>query len=72
LVRRLQASKEDDFTEHLFIAQAHNYLLIFTEQGQVYWKKAYEIPEGTKTSKGRAIQNLLNINRVIGLRLFLT
>ncbi|HRG08136.1 MAG TPA: DNA gyrase subunit A, partial [Cyclobacteriaceae bacterium] len=43
-------SKEDDFTEHLFIAQAHNYLLIFTELGQVYWKKAYEIPEGTKTS----------------------
>lgn len=55
------ATKEDDFTEHLFIAQAHNYLLIFTEQGQVYWKKAYEIPEGSKTSKGRAIQNLLTI-----------
>ena len=54
-------SKEDDFTEHLFIAQAHNYLLIFTEYGKVYWKKAYEIPEGNKTSKGRAIQNLLNI-----------
>jgi DNA gyrase subunit A len=54
-------SKEDDFTEHLFIAQAHNYLLIFTEFGKVYWKKAYEIPEGNKTSKGRAIQNLLNI-----------
>jgi len=55
------ASKEDDFTEHLFIAQAHNYLLIFTEFGKVYWKKVYEIPEGNKTSKGRAIQNLLNI-----------
>lgn len=55
------ATKEDDFTEHLFIAQAHNYLLIFTDQGKVYWKKAYEIPEGTKTSKGRAIQNLINI-----------
>ena len=55
------ATKEDDFTEHLFVAKAHNYLLIFTEFGQVYWKKAYEIPEGTKTSKGRAIQNLLNI-----------
>ena len=54
-------TKEDDFTEHLFIAHAHNYLLIFTELGQVYWKKAYEIPEGNKTSKGRAIQNLLNI-----------
>ena len=54
-------SKEDDFTEHLFIGPAHNYLLIFTEFGQLYWKKVYEIPEGTKTSKGRAIQNLLNI-----------
>jgi DNA gyrase subunit A len=55
------ATKDDDFTEHLFIAQAHNYLLIFTDQGKVYWKKAYEIPEGVKTSKGRAIQNLINI-----------
>jgi DNA gyrase subunit A len=55
------STKDDDFTEHLFVAQAHNYLLIFTALGQVYWKKVYEIPEGTKTSKGRAIQNLLNI-----------
>jgi len=55
------ATKEDDFTEHLFVAQAHNYLLIFTEFGKVYWKKVYEIPEGNKTAKGRAIQNLLNI-----------
>ncbi len=55
------STKEDDFTEHLFIAHAHNYLLIFTEYGKVYWKKVYEIPEGSKTSKGRAIQNLLNI-----------
>lgn len=55
------STKEDDFTEHLFIAQAHSYLLIFTDLGKVYWKKAYEIPEGNKVSKGRAIQNLLNI-----------
>jgi DNA gyrase subunit A len=55
------STKEDDFTEHLFIAQAHNYLLIFTDMGKVYWKKAYEIPEGNKVSKGRAIQNLINI-----------
>jgi len=55
------STKEDDFTEQLFIAKAHNYLLIFTDKGQVYWKKAYEIPEGNKVSKGRAIQNLLNI-----------
>lgn len=55
------STKDDDFTEHLFVAQAHNYLLIFTDMGKVYWKKAYEIPEGNKTSKGRAIQNLINI-----------
>ena len=55
------STKDDDFTEHLYIAQAHNYLLIFTDQGKLYWKKAYEIPEGNKISKGRAIQNLINI-----------
>ena len=55
------STKDDDFTEHLFIAKAHNYLLIFTEFGKVYWKKVYGIPEGSKTSKGRAIQNLINI-----------
>lgn len=55
------STKEDDFTEQLFIAKAHNYLLIFTDKGQCFWMKAYEIPEGTKTSKGRAVQNLINI-----------
>ena len=55
------STKQDDFTEHLFVARAHNYLLIFTEYGKVYWLKVYAIPEGTKTSKGRAIQNLINI-----------
>ncbi len=55
------STKSDDFTEHLFIAKAHNYLLIFTEFGKVFWKKVYQIPEGSKTSKGRAIQNLINI-----------
>ncbi|MTI38108.1 DNA gyrase subunit A [Fulvivirga lutimaris] len=55
------STKDDDFTEHLFIAKAHNYLLIFTEFGKVFWKKVYQIPEGSKTSKGRAIQNLINI-----------
>ncbi len=55
------STKDDDFTEHLFVAKAHNYLLIFTEYGKVFWKKVYGIPEGSKTSKGRAIQNLINI-----------
>ncbi|UII25913.1 DNA gyrase subunit A [Fulvivirga maritima] len=55
------STKDDDFTELLFIARAHNYLLIFTDNGKVFWKKVYAIPEGSKTSKGRAIQNLINI-----------
>lgn len=55
------ATKTDDFTEHLFIASTHNYLLIFTEHGKVFWKKVWEIPEGGKATKGRAIQNLINI-----------
>ncbi len=55
------STKQDDFTEHLFVATTHNYLLIFTKQGKVFWKKVWEIPEGSKSSKGRAIQNLINI-----------
>lgn len=54
--------KDDDFTEHLFIATNHNYLLIFTEFGKVFWHKVWAIPEGSKVSKGRAIQNLINID----------
>ena len=54
--------KSDDFTEHLFVATNHNYLLIFTEFGKVYWHKVWAIPEGSKTAKGRAIQNLINID----------
>ncbi|MGB3182331.1 MAG: DNA gyrase subunit A [Cyclobacteriaceae bacterium] len=54
-------TKNTDFTEHLFVASTHNYLLIFTEAGKVFWIKVYEIPEGSKASKGRAIQNLINI-----------
>ena len=55
------STKETDFTEHLFIATTHNYLLIFTESGKMFWLKVYEIPEGNKVSKGRPIQNLINI-----------
>ena len=54
-------TKEDDFTEHLFVASTHNYLLIFTDHGKVYWLKVYAIPEGSKTSKGRPLQNLISI-----------
>lgn len=55
------ATKEDDFTEYLFTGMTHNYLLIFTEFGKVFWKKVWELPEGSKTSKGRPVQNLINI-----------
>lgn len=55
------SSKEDDFTEYLFTGMTHNYLLIFTEFGKVFWKKVWELPEGSKTSKGRPVQNLINI-----------
>ncbi len=51
----------DDFLEYMFIASAHNYMLFFTEKGRCYWLRTYEIPEGTKSSKGRAIQNLIGI-----------
>ncbi len=56
-------SKDDDFTEHLFVATNHNYLLIFTDFGRLYWLKVYAIPEMAKIAKGRAIQNLINIER---------
>jgi len=56
-------TRDKDFLEHLFVATNHNYLLIFTEKGRCFWMRVYEIPEGNKTSKGRAIQNLLNIEQ---------
>ncbi|MFO7977436.1 MAG: DNA gyrase subunit A [Bacteroidales bacterium] len=54
-------TRETDFVEHLFVATNHNYLLFFTEQGKCFWMRVFEIPEGTKTGKGRPIQNLINI-----------
>lgn len=53
--------RDEDFIENMFIATNHNYLLLFTEQGKCYWLRVYEIPEATKTSSGRVIQNILNI-----------
>ncbi|QXV64417.1 DNA gyrase subunit A [Mucilaginibacter sp. 21P] len=54
-------SRDADFIEHLLIASNHNYMLFFTESGQCFWLRVFEIPEGTRTSKGRAIQNIINI-----------
>jgi len=54
-------TRDADFVEHIYPATMHNTMMFFTQKGKCYWLKVYEIPEGTKTSKGRAIQNLLNI-----------
>ena len=55
-------TRSEDFIEHIYPASMHNYMLFFTQKGRCYWLKVYEIPEGAKNSKGRAIQNLLNID----------
>ena len=55
------SSRDEDFIEHLYMATNHNYLLFFTEKGKCFWLRVFEIPEGVKTSKGRAIQNILEI-----------
>lgn len=56
--------KEEDFSEHLFVASTKDYLLIFTDKGQVHWLKVYEIPQGSRVSKGKAIVNLLAMEQV--------
>jgi len=56
-------TRDSDFLEHMFNATMHNTLLLFSEKGKCFWLKVYEIPEGTKTSKGRAIQNVINIEQ---------
>ncbi|MDR0436909.1 MAG: DNA gyrase subunit A, partial [Bacteroidales bacterium] len=53
--------RDKDFVEHLFVASMHNYMLLFTEKGKCFWMRVFDIPEGTRTSKGRAIQNMINI-----------
>ncbi len=55
------STRDEDFIEHIFIASMHNTLLLFTEKGRCYWLKVYQIPEGARSSKGRAIQNILNV-----------
>ncbi len=56
------STRDEDFVEHLYVASNHNYMLFFTEKGKCYWLKVYNIPEGNKTSKGRAIQNLISLS----------
>ncbi len=54
-------ARDEDFLRHMYVATMHNWLLFFTEKGKCFWMKVYDIPEGSKTSKGRAIQNIINI-----------
>lgn len=65
-------TKEEDFVEHLFIASTHNYMLFFTEKGRCYWLKVFEIPEGSRAAKGRAIQNLIAIEKEDRVKAFIT
>lgn len=64
-------TRDQDFIEHIFVATNHNYLLFFTEWGRCFWLRVYEVPEGSKASKGRAIQNLINIPQDDKLRAFI-
>lgn len=65
---RAVATKDDDYTEHLFTATMHNWLLFFTETGKCFWLRVYAVPEGSKTAKGRPIQNLMNIENGDSIR----
>ena len=65
------ATRNEDFLEHLFVGTNHQYMLFFTQKGKVFWMRVYEIPEGGKTSKGRAIQNLVNIEQDDVVKAFL-
>ncbi|RTE53367.1 DNA gyrase subunit A [Arenibacter aquaticus] len=59
--QKASSTRNEDFLEHLFVGTNHQYMLFFTQKGKCFWMRVFEIPEGTKTSKGRAIQNLINI-----------
>jgi DNA gyrase subunit A len=64
-------TRDTDFVEHLLIANSHNYLLLFTEQGRCFWMRAYEIPEAAKTSSGRVIQNLIQLPKEDKVKAFI-
>jgi DNA gyrase subunit A len=63
-------TKDDEYVEHLFVATNHNYILFFTEKGNCYWLKVYEIPEGSRLSRGRAIVNLIDIEKDDSIKTF--
>lgn len=63
-------TKDDEYVEHLFVATNHNYILFFTEKGNCYWLKVYEIPEGSRLSRGRAIVNMIDIQKDDSIKTF--
>jgi len=63
-------TRDDEYVEHLFVATNHNYILFFTEKGQCYWLKVYEIPEGSRLARGRAIVNLIDIDKDDSIKTF--
>jgi len=64
-------TREEDFTEHIITASAHNYMLLFTEAGRCFWLRAFEIPEGSRTSRGRALQNIINVPKEEKIKAFI-
>jgi len=64
-------TRDEDFIEHLYVATMHNTMLFFTQKGKCYWQKVYDLPEGTRISKGRAMQNLINIEQDDSVRAFI-
>jgi DNA gyrase subunit A len=68
---RGSTTRDEDYLEHMFSATMHNYILFFTEKGKCFWLKVYDVPEGGKASKGRAIQNMLNIDQDDAVKAFI-
>ena len=69
--KRGSTTREEDFIEHMFVATMHNTMLFFTRNGKCHWQKVYDLPEGTRNSKGRAIQNVINIEPDDSVRAFI-
>lgn len=70
--QKASTTRDQDFLEHLFVSSSHQYMLFFTQKGKCFWLRVYEIPEGNKTSKGRAIQNLINIEQDDKVKAFIS
>ena len=69
--QKASSTRNEDFLEHLFVSTNHQYMLFFTQKGKCFWMRVYEIPEGSRTSKGRAIQNLINIEQDDSVKAFI-